>query len=102
MANLFIQEYREVMIIGGHAVPVGTEPAVTQQKVAYTTSTAATAFNGATRLIRVIASADAYIKVSPAATATAATANHMLVKANTPEYFGVAPGMILTVYDGTS
>lgn len=97
MAVIQITEFREAAIIQGHALPVGKgELAV--QNVTYTTATS-TAFDTNTQFIRVLPiAADAYVDL----TNTAATANSMILKADTPEYFGVNPGDQISIYDGTS
>ena len=101
MAILSITEYSDLAQDAmGRVIQVGYHPAVTVQTVTYTTSTAATAFNGKTKLIRVIADADAYINIQP--TSIAATATSTRIEANVAEYFGVHPGHVLQVYDGTS
>lgn len=99
MAQARIQEYQELARDAeGNLVQAGHEPAVTSQSFSYTTATNSSAFSGTTRFIRFIADADAHLDFSE----SAATVSSMLVKANTPEYFGVRPGDVVSVYDGVS
>lgn len=100
MANLYISEYSSLATDpNAMGVPVGSEPSEATQKVSYTTATQSSAFGGNTRFVRVIADADAHLLFGANPTATA---SHMLVKANTAEYFGVEATQKVSVYDGTS
>ena len=103
MATLHVTEYRALATDqNGRAVLVGEEPSIITQHVTYTTAAASAAFNGKTKFVRVIASADAYLFWTVAGTA-ATTANGTLVKANVPEYFGVGIALLkVSAYDGTS
>ena len=74
------------------------KPAATQA-VTYTSSTASTAFDDATRMIRVIADADVYIAFGAAPTANA---NSILIPSGTVEYFEVNAGDKVACYDGTT
>lgn len=103
MATLHITEYRALATDqNGRPVLVGEEPSITTQHITYTTANASAAFNGKTKFVRVIASADAYLLWSLAGTA-ATTANGTLIKSGIPEYFGVGiPLLKVNAYDGTS
>lgn len=99
MATAHITEYQELAADGqGNIIQAGKEPAITTQAVTFTTATNSSALDGKTKLIRVIADADAHITFD----GTTATANSMRLEANTAEYFGVEPGATLSIYDGTS
>lgn len=87
MAVLFISEYaKKATDQRGHQVEAGEEPALTHQKVTFTTSTASAAFNNETAFVRLISDTDCYLLFSPAPTAV--TATNILLKANTVEFFG--------------
>lgn len=68
MANLYITEYSNLGLNGN--APIPQEPAVTGQNVSFTTSTASAAFNERTRFVRLVASADCYVKFGTGPTAT--------------------------------
>lgn len=102
-ATCKISEYRSLAQDSrGQDVPVALEPAVTTQTVTYTTSAQSSAFNSATRFIRVVCDAKAHFVISTAG--TNATANSPFVAADSPEYFGVQAGqaLIIDFYDGSS
>lgn len=100
MATLQIQEYsRLAKDSNGHRIQAGVEPAQASQSVTYTTTAASAAFGEQTKLIRVIADADAHLSFGAAPTATVA---NMRITADTSEYFGVKPGQKVAAYDGTS
>lgn len=63
----------------------------THQSVAYTgtAGTIANAVGANTRVVRVVCTSAAYIKIGAAPTAAA---TDVYVPANTPEYFGIQPG----------
>lgn len=91
MANLFIQEYAELAEdVKGYKIQAGREPAITNQVVAFTTTTQSAAFNERTKFIRVVSDTLCYLEFG--ANPTATTATDMLVQANTVEFFGVIPG----------
>ena len=93
MAGVLITEG----VAGGYGAQV-MRPAATQA-VTYTTSTQSTAFDDATRLVRVIADADVFLAFGAAPTATATA---IKVPANTVEYFEVNAGDKVACYDGTT
>lgn len=98
----FISEYGYlVQDSAGRIVPVAAEPALAEQKVTYTTSTASNAFNAQTRFIRIICDAKAHFKVAASPTATA---NNTYVSTDASEYFGIAfnVSMKIAFYDGSS
>lgn len=98
MANLYIAEFSKLAGTGGQVGQAPQHPAVTTQKVSFTTAAPSTAFSGSTSLLRVIPDADCHIIVG-GATATAA---HPLYKAGVEYFFGVQGGDKLSVYDGVS
>ena len=102
MASLYITEYeRMARDQDGNVMQCGEEPAVTSQKVTYTTSAASAALNKRTCLVRLKADADFHLKVG---TAPAATASHPHYEANVEYFIGVRPGtdMKIAAYDGSS
>ena len=101
MATLWISEYSATGIDnGGNQEQVVKEPAlVNQTPVTYTTSTASAAFNAATKIIAVRASAIAHLAFG---TAPTATANYKPISAGETHYFAVDPGDKVAAYDGTS
>lgn len=87
---MYIQEYTNLSVDGrGFQVQAGQEPAVTSQKVSFTTSTASAAFDETTRFVRITCDADAHLQFAVAPTATTSM---MEVQADTPEFFGVIKG----------
>ena len=101
-ATCKISEYTDLVVDrAGRIVPVAQEPARAEQSVTYTTSTASSAFNAATKFIRVICDAKAHFKVS--ASGTAATASSSYLAADSKEYFGLrSRNLKISFYDGTS
>ena len=95
MATISIEEFSEMARdVNGHVIPVGGQPSVTRQVLTFTTTTESSAFNAATKFIRVVPSADCYVRFG-AATQTAITATDMLLKSGVIEYFGVVPGQVM-------
>lgn len=87
MAILFISEYaKKATDQRGHQVEAGEEPALTHQKVTFTTTTQSAAFNNDTAFIRAISDTDCYLLFGE--NPTAVTATNILLKANTVEFFG--------------
>ncbi len=95
MATLQIVEFGEAQ--NDNQIQVAKGPLATQN-VTFTTAASSSAFQEGTKLIRVIATATAYIDLN----GTTATANSMKLPANTIEYFGVEKGQTISVYDGSS
>jgi hypothetical protein len=99
MGILNITEYQGPAIVTpGIAVPVGQEPALRRENTSFTTAAPASAFLAATNFVRIQSDTDAYFNVG----GTATVANGTPIKAGVPEYFGVAPGDVLSIYDGVS
>lgn len=87
MASLYISEYeRLVEDATGKPVLAGMEPAVTTQKVTFSTSAASAALNSRTRYVRIVVDANAHLAFGSSPTATT---NDAPIQANSPEYFGV-------------
>ena len=99
MAKAIITEYASAYQQHGTALPLGQEPAVAVQAVTYTTATQSAAFGSQTRLVRIIADADANVLFGANPTADA---DDTRLEANQAEYFGVRAGQKVSVYDGTS
>ena len=71
MATLYVTEYAKFGYDeNGGSIPLGREPAVANQTVTFTTSTASNAFGPATRLVRIIADADCHLLFGEDPTAT--------------------------------
>lgn len=101
MALAKITEYSHAARRAVSVIPVGLEPSLTVQNVTFTTAAASNPFNGETHLIRVKADIKAYIRIGkPGQTVALATDTDL--EANSAEYFGVTPGDVISVYDGTS
>lgn len=102
-ATCKVSEYRALAVDdSGREIPVALEPRITSQNVSYTTSAQSSAFNSATRFIRVICDAKAHFRITTAGTNAAATDPY--IPADTPEYFGIQPNadLIIDFYDGSS
>lgn len=71
MATLWIREYRRLGVDESkREMPVPSEPGVADQTVTFTTATQSSAFDAATRYIRVIGSAAFHYSVGTNPTAT--------------------------------
>lgn len=91
----------KALVTGGVPGQYGAQvmkPGATQA-VTYTTSTQSTAFDDATRIVRIIADADVYLAFGSSPTADA---NSIKLPANTVEYFEVDAGFKVACYDGSS
>lgn len=99
MAKLHVSEYGGLVQTSGGVSPLVAEPPTAEQVVSYTTSTQSSAFNANTKVIRLVADADAYIKVGADPTADA---NDKFLPSGVVEYFYVQPGDKIAAYDGTS
>lgn len=90
MANMYITEYAELATDpNGRPIPVGKEPAIAVQNVAFTTSTASAAFNGRTKFVRIYLSAAGHVAFGASPTADT---DSTPMAATTAEYFGVVGG----------
>ena len=92
MADLYVTEYSN-LALNGHA-PIPQEPAIAQQKVTFTTTTASAAFNERTRFVRIVASADAYVTF---ATSPTATTSDQFLSAEMEYFRGVPEGKAFKV-----
>lgn len=97
MADLYISEFSGTGIQQGVSVFSPKEPALANQKVSFTTATDSSALNAKTRLVRLLASATAYVNF-----AGTATASSERLEANTEYVRAVNGGETISVYDGTS
>lgn len=87
MARLSIREYEHISAVSRGIVPVGEEPAITQQVLSISGSSAASAaFNIRTRFVRVHTDVACCIDFG---TAPIATQGSCEMAANQTEYFGV-------------
>ena len=97
--TVYITEYAESGTIGGQGTPVGREPAITTQtRTTSGASAQSSAFNSATRLVRV--HTDAICSVLIGVNPTATTSSPRLA-ANQTEYFQVTPGHVLAAITNT-
>ena len=104
MANLYITEFRRLAEDGrGRTIPVGELPPVTGQRVVFTTTTLSVVLAKATRFVRVIADADAFLAVGGAGTVATALSS-LKIEADVAEYFGVdgTKELQIAAYDGSS
>lgn len=101
MAYAYISEYSEMIEDrSGNTVPVPREPAITTQRISFTTSTASAELNEATKFVRVETELKAHYLV--AKDPTALVTSPYLV-AHIPEFFGIAgEGLKIAFYDGSS
>jgi len=91
MAIMLISEYEDLAVDGrGNVVQAGQEPAIAEQNITFTVSTASAAFNERTRFVRISCDTEAFLKFG--ASPTAVTAQGVNVQADTPEFFGVVKG----------
>lgn len=96
MATLQVTELKNVKFVSGSALPIAVLPSVAEQTVAISgTSAASSAFNTATRFIRVSTDTACHILVS-SGTPTATTSKTMLA-AGAVEYFAVTAGHSIAV-----
>lgn len=95
MAKVYISEFAYIGGDSGANVPVGKAPALANQVITPTgTSAQSAALNPATQYVRAVSDVPVCVACAPN---PVATANSMLLPANTPEYFGVAGGNKLAV-----
>lgn len=88
MANLYISEYAAVGLSSYGPMPIAVEPALVEQVIAYTgTSAQSAAFSANTRYIRVHTDSICSVLVGVNPTAVATTCKRL--NANQTEYFAV-------------
>lgn len=103
MAKLWITEYAGIGVAEKPArqeqPPVALEPAVADQAVTFSTAAQSAVFQGATKVVRLVADADCHVLFGedPAANAT-----HQKLIAGGEYWRAVKPGHRLSVYDGSS
>ncbi len=98
--KLYITEYNVIgMGAAGMPAQMPAEPAVTNQVVTATTSTASTAFNANTNFIRMLPDTLVYVVFGASPTATATSQR---LTANVEYWRCVIPGQKVAVYDGSS
>lgn len=102
MATLLITEFQYAGSDGAMgSLPVPMEPPLAEQSVSFTTATQSSAFNGSTRFVRLIATANCHVAFGTNPTATAAKQKLIADQ----EYWRcLPPGATykLSVYDGSS
>lgn len=102
MASLYITEYRELARgPENELLPIPKEPALAEQKVAFTTSTQSAAFNGQTHFVRLYCDVDAWVRFG---TDPTATADSQKLPGGVDHWRAVHPGKSIEVaaYDGMS
>lgn len=96
-AGLFLSEFADSgNARSGAQMQMGTQPAVRLQFLDFSggTNLQSTAFHETTRFVRVCVTADCHLDFG---TDPVATHNHMMMFANTVEYFSIRPGDKLAV-----
>lgn len=107
MGVLHISEYNAILrtnvgddpVSGDGVAQAVKEPSIATQAITFTSETDSAAFNDSTRMVRVVSDIQCYVVFGAAPTATA---DSMLLPAFSVEYFGVNPGDVISVYDGTT
>lgn len=101
MAVLHVTEYSDFGVVTGRGLDlaIAVEPAVADQAVTFTTSTASAAFNAATKFVRLLSTIDCHVVFGAAPTATAAKQK---IVAGTEYWRSVVPGQKVAAYDGSS
>ncbi len=95
MAVLYITEYSILGVITGKSTAIAKAPPVAEQTVAIGgSSVASSAFNAATKFVRLHTDAICSVSFGSAPTATATT---MRMAANQTEYFAVSPSAKVAV-----
>lgn len=89
MAKAYVTELTALATRVSTATQIAQMPPVAEQTVTFTTTTQSSAFNVATRFIRVHTDAICSISIGSNPTATTST---MRMAADTVEYFGVTAG----------
>lgn len=85
---VYIREYADVAVLATTVGQAGAEPAVADQKLTLSGSTASSAFNVNTKMVRIHTDEIISVKFGTAPTAAATDAR---MAANTTEFFGVQP-----------
>ena len=95
MATLYIAEFSAGALTATGATPAPSCPPITQQVVSISgSSTQSSAFNAATRLIRVHTDTACFVNIGSDPTSSIST---MKMVAGQTEYFGVGAGMKIAV-----
>lgn len=105
MPTLYVAEFSGVQAYPSNETPqVALTPSVGLQTVTMTTafSTTSSTFSLNTFIVRLFSDTNCWIKFSSIGT-TVATANATAIPlaASSPEYFGVAPGMVVAAISST-
>jgi hypothetical protein len=88
-ADAYITEYRDLMNVPSDAAQIAKEPVVAEQKITLGAATASSAFNAATRIVRVHCTAGCSISFG---TAPVATTSMQRIPADGVEYKGIPAG----------
>ena len=89
MTTLYVTEYKQMGHAQGNLAQLPQEPAVAEQAVTFTTTTASSAFNAETTYVCLRSSGDCHVVFDDAPTATTGSRK---LSANTEYYFGVRRG----------
>lgn len=102
MAVFYISEFQQgISSIGTTEAQIRPQPSLVDQIVAIGgASVQSSAFNAATRCVRITADATCSFVFGPQATATATTTNARLAAGQT-EFFAVQPGHVVAVITNT-
>lgn len=87
MAVLYVTELADLGQAGGNSAPIAQLPVVAEQAITFTTHTESSAFNPATRYVRLHTDTVCFVKFGTAPTAI--TATNLRLAANQTEYFAV-------------
>jgi len=91
MSNMYIREYKELMRDDNHIViQIPQEPAITDQKITYTTTAPSAAFNDATKFVCINLDDGGHIIFDSTPVATVA---HKKLAAGVDYYFGVTKNL---------
>lgn len=105
MATAYIREYADVAVTFGKHAQCGAEPAIADQTITTSGTTAASnAFNANTKLIAISTPAAQAVCCAFSATpgaSTAATTSNLRLPANSIFFFGVKPGDKVNLIDVT-
>ena len=100
MANLYITEYAHPGQVGlAVNTHMALEPAVAEQKIAFTTAAQSAAFGATTTVVRIQSDTAGHVKFG---TNPTATASHQPIAADVEYWRAVQPGDKVSAYDGSS
>lgn len=102
MATAYIREYADIAVTYGKYLQAGAEPAIADQAVTTSgTSAQSAAFNANTQLIAISTPAGQAVCCAFGVNPTAETASSLRLPANSIVFFGVKPGHKVALIDVT-